>query len=116
MYVKFCYTVSDVNALTVEWTCVQLHIETPLHDRAVALINRPRSFLSNIAKLTFPSVSGVRKKLQKTKIVRKAVLDGKGRVCISDCLNNLISNLFATFITYLINKALIWGMLELSNV
>ena len=64
MYVKFRYTVSDVNALTVEWTCVQLHIETPLHDKGVALINKCRNFLSNIAKLTFPSVSGVRKKLQ----------------------------------------------------
>ena len=72
MYVKFRYTVSDVNALTVEWTCVQLHIETPLHDKGVALINKCRNFLSNIAKLTFPSVSGVRKKLQKTKIERKS--------------------------------------------
>lgn len=100
MYVKLRNTVSDVNALTVEWTCVQLHIETPLHDRAVELINKSCNFLSNRAKLTFPSVSGVRKKLQKTKIERKVVL-GKGRVCISDCLNNLISNFFATFITYI---------------
>ena len=82
---------------------MQLHIETPLHDKGVALINKCRNFLSNIAKLTFPSVSGVRKKLQKTKIERKVVL-GKGRVCISDCLNNLISNLFATFVTYIMLK------------
>ena len=82
---------------------MQLHIETPQHDKGVVLINKSRNFLSNIAKLTFPSVSGVRKKLQKTKIERKVVL-GKGRVCISDCLNNLISNLFATFVTYIMLK------------